>query len=212
MIDNHFVGRGDAVQRLRDVLLEKTATGGKLTVQSIEGPGGIGKTCLLDHAIVGIDLSSRNYLVMRIDGNDLSSLTLTGVVERLVNGARAKAIQGRPPGDSFPDTIKTISLINDIRSEAVTEFISLLQEKVENIDSSILSDSINGYLEMCISKGAKLAVSIPWVGPFLVLSGLDDKLADYIVSKSKSLQIEKIGIKDKLAIFSRNKALRNAIK
>ena len=44
-----------------------------LTVQSIEGPGGIGKTYLFDHVRTTNDLSNRNYLTLRIDGSDPSA-------------------------------------------------------------------------------------------------------------------------------------------
>lgn len=65
----HFVGRDDAMKRIQDVLTGREAAGGKLTVQSIEGPGGIGKTFLFNNAISRVDLTNRNYLILRIDGS-----------------------------------------------------------------------------------------------------------------------------------------------
>src|ERR1017187_7726323 len=50
MVD-HFVGRQDAVARLKDLLTGVQKATGKVTVLSIEGPGGIGKTCLFDHVL-----------------------------------------------------------------------------------------------------------------------------------------------------------------
>ena len=117
-----FVGRDDAVKRLHEVLTGKQAAAGKLTVQSIEGPGGIGKTFLFNHAIAGVDLSDRNYLTLRIDANEPSARTLVRAVARMVDGAQADAIRDRPSGYYFPTVDRVVKAIETIRSEAVAEF------------------------------------------------------------------------------------------
>jgi len=119
---DHFVGREDAVKRLHDVLTGCESMGRMLTVQSIEGPGGIGKTFLFNHAIASVDLSSRNYLTLRIDGNDPSARTLVRAVARMVDGAKADPIRNRASGYYFPEVDRVVKAIETIRSEAVAEF------------------------------------------------------------------------------------------
>ncbi len=208
VINNHFVGRGDAVQQLRDVLSGKKASGGKLTVQSIEGPGGIGKTSLLEHAIDGIDLSSRNYLTLKVDGNASNALTLTEVIWRLVNSV---AIQRRLPGDSFPGTIKILSLINEIRSATVHEAISLITENDNNIDIDESTKRINNALEMSIRTGVSILAYTSGNPVAIALCPFIDIIPLDKLKKIPSLCIEKTGIKEKLGITS-NEAIRNAIR
>src|SRR5438034_1294126 len=94
-----FVGRERPVERLHEVLDGRPFGGGKLTILSIEGPGGVGKTRLLDHVLVGGRFTHRNYLVMRLDGGaNTVSAGLFGGVSRLVNSARATRIQAKPAG------------------------------------------------------------------------------------------------------------------
>ncbi|MFQ2190664.1 hypothetical protein [Aeromonas jandaei] len=62
MSTEHFIGRKNAVKQIQDVLIGKKKSGGNVTIQSIEGPGGIGKTCLFDHAFDSVDIKKQNYL------------------------------------------------------------------------------------------------------------------------------------------------------
>jgi hypothetical protein len=64
-----YVGRGLAIEQLKATLKGDERLGGKLCVQAIHGPGGIGKTALFDHVLGTVDLSSRRFLVMRVSGN-----------------------------------------------------------------------------------------------------------------------------------------------
>ena len=93
MAVDHFVGREDAVRRLADVLTGRKRAEGKLTIQSIEGPGGIGKTYLFNHVLTTTtDLSNRNFLTLKIDGGDPSACNLVRSVARMVDSAEANAI------------------------------------------------------------------------------------------------------------------------
>ena len=127
---DHFVGRGDAITRLRAVLSgdAKAPDGGRLTVPSVEGPGGIGKTSLFDHALRGVDLAARKYLTLRIDGReqaagpDRGEADIVRAVARMADGAAAAAIVRRPPGYYFPAVDRVVQAVDAVRSRAAAEF------------------------------------------------------------------------------------------
>jgi hypothetical protein len=64
-----FVGRADPLQRLQASLLGADAPR-PLSIVSVSGPGGVGKTYLLRHALAVTDLSRRELLRLRLGGAD----------------------------------------------------------------------------------------------------------------------------------------------
>ena len=112
MPETSFVGRRDAAGRLLAVLRGDDRSPGKLSVLSVEGPGGIGKTFLLDHVPATNDLSGRNYLTLRVDGGAAGkSVDLFSGVGRMVNAASALAIRGRAAGYYFSPTKRVLERI-----------------------------------------------------------------------------------------------------
>ncbi|MGH7960404.1 MAG: ATP-binding protein [Candidatus Binatia bacterium] len=75
---NTFVGRDNPVRMIRD---ELTGINSRehVRILSISGPGGVGKTFLLDHVLSELDLSDLHYLPLRVDGNT-SSVTLADII------------------------------------------------------------------------------------------------------------------------------------
>lgn len=63
-----YVGRQEAVAQLFRVLTSGSPSPPML-IQSIEGPGGIGKTALFEHVLRQIDHGARQYLTMKVRGN-----------------------------------------------------------------------------------------------------------------------------------------------
>src|SRR5262245_42128696 len=118
MTASHFVGRHDDIRRLGDILTGSHRGDGKLTVQSIEGPGGVGKSWLFDHVLSITDVSNCNYLTLRVDANDRAAESLPRLVDRFVHGAEAAAIRGKPPGYYFARAIRATKGIAAIRAEA----------------------------------------------------------------------------------------------
>ncbi|HPE71764.1 MAG TPA: hypothetical protein PK018_06280 [Candidatus Competibacter sp.] len=151
----HFVGRDDAMKRIQDVLTGREAAGGKLTVQSIEGPGGIGKTFLFNNAISRVDLTNRNYLILRIDGSAPPPRSLVRMVARMVDGAEAAAIQDRPSGYYFPSVDRVVKAIETIFSEAVAEF------KKRHPDNTNGQRVLLRLLDMVLEAGIRINDAIP---------------------------------------------------
>lgn len=88
-----FVGRKNDVERIRE-WLQGHGWVGKVAVISIEGPGGVGKSTLCEHALEPEALAARGYLRADIAGqDDPSDPSLFSWVERLVNSAATQLHQ-----------------------------------------------------------------------------------------------------------------------
>lgn len=204
---DHFVGRDDAVKRLHGLLTGREAADGKLTVQSIEGPGGIGKTFLFNHAIAGIDVSNRNYLTLRIDGNDPSARTLVRAVARMVDSAEAVAIRGRASGYYFPSVDRVVKAIETIRSEAIAEF---QQRQPANEDGRL---ALLRFLDLAFEAGKRINDALPITKKHFNVHELEKakRLIEENVPLMSSLREEVAGVFERLG-FGGSTALRNSIK
>ena len=202
-----FVGRDDAVKRLHDVLTGHKAADGKLTVQSIEGPGGIGKTFLFNHAIAGVDLSDRNYLILRTDGNEPSAGTLVRAVARMVDGAQADAIRDRASGYFFPFVDRVVKAIETIRAEAVAEF----QQRHPNNEDGRLA--LLRFLDLAIEAGKRINDAVPITKKHVNCRELEKakRLIEETVPVMVSLREEATRSWERLG-FGGSAAMRNAVK
>lgn len=207
MKNDHFVGRHDAVTRVQNVLTGQDRAKGKLVVQSIEGPGGIGKTFLLDHALAGVDLGFRNYLILRIDGSDTYATSLVRAVGRMVDGADAPQIKHRTSGYFFPSVDMVVKAIDSIRNEAISEF-KKRNPDVQNGETALLR-----FLDWAIENGKRLNASIPGTRKrvdFRELENLKPLLEDTI-PKLTSLLGEMPGWWERLGLGGTT-ALKNSIR
>lgn len=103
MTAHKFVGRHEATERLR-AIPKREIQAGRLTIQRIEGPGGIGKTYLFDHVITRTDLAAQHYLKLHLDGNKPSGTSLIRLIARMVDSADAESIRNRPAGYYFSNS------------------------------------------------------------------------------------------------------------
>src|SRR5205085_2706301 len=122
MNSSRFVGRTEAVQRLSAVLDGSQKADGTLTIQSVEGPGGIGKTYLLERVIGTTALGHRNYVPFGIEGNGLEPRTLDCAVQRLLDSVNHRAQLKRAVGYKFTDTRRVLEAVQRVRSKAIEEF------------------------------------------------------------------------------------------
>ena len=159
MAVEHFVGRQDAVRHLADLLTGLNRGGRKLAVQSIEGPGGIGKTYLFDHVVDTSNLSDRNFLTLKINGHvdddDPSARSLVRSVARLVESAEADAIRHKPSGFYFPAVGRVIRAIEMIRNEAVEELQKQLPGNEEGRAALVR------LLDLAFEAGKRLNDAVP---------------------------------------------------
>lgn len=206
MVAEHFVGRHDAVRRLADVLAGRDRAKGKLTVQSVEGPGGIGKTCLFDHVLATTDLADRNYLTLRIGGNDLSARSVVRAVARMVDSAEAEAIQRRPPGYYFPSVDRTTKVIDTIYRKAIAEF----QKRHPDDDDG--RTALLRFLDLAVAVGKRLNDVVPITKKYVNVREVEQnkQLLQAVVPTLVSLRENTARFWEKKGLGST--ALRNAVK
>jgi len=63
-----YVGREDAVGQVIERLTTRPGSGSKLVIQSIEGPGGIGKTALFEHVLQQVDRAALKCMTIKVSG------------------------------------------------------------------------------------------------------------------------------------------------
>jgi hypothetical protein len=86
-----FVGRLDPLRTVRTWILGEATAGQQLRIASISGPGGIGKTFLLEHVLRGLpqeDLAGREYLTLRVAGSGGVRTLAQVVAHDLIVGCR----------------------------------------------------------------------------------------------------------------------------
>jgi hypothetical protein len=206
MTAHKFVGRHEATERLRAILKGQIQTGW-LTIQSIEGPGGIGKTCLFDHVITTTDLTPQHYLKLHLNGNETSGTSLIRLIARMVDSAAAEAIRDRPPGHYFKEVHKVVNAMETIQSEAHAEF------KIKRPSDEEGQLAISRFLDRAFETGKRVNDVLPFTKKYLSFSGLEkmQKLLEETIPTMISLQEEAPGIFERLGI-GRPITLMNSIK
>ena len=181
-------------------------------MQSVEGPGGIGKTCLFNHVLETNNLGNRNYLTLKIDGNvdgnDPSAQSLVRSVSRLVDSAEADAIRGKPAGYYFQSVGRVTKAIETIRSEAVVEF----QKKHPNSEDG--RAALLRFLDLAFEAGKRVNDAIPITKKHVNIRELEKakRLLEEIIPTLVSLQEEGANFWEHFGMFSSSRALRNSIK
>lgn len=118
-----FVGRENAAAHLASVLRGETKSStGPLSILSIEGPGGIGKTSFFDHVLAQTDLDDRNYLVMRIGGNGESRHSARHAIHGLMSQATGKHLPAKAVGAYFPSLTDALTAYDQFHRAAIAEF------------------------------------------------------------------------------------------
>lgn len=203
----HFVGREDVTGRLRAVLRgEACANGGSLSILSIEGPGGIGKTSFFDHVRDGTDLEARNYLVLRIGGSGDTRHSVHGAIKSLTLQAQSRHLPAKPPGAYFPHL-----------TEALTVFEALLREAKDELGrlesrGSATVDTVMSVIDVAVGLGKPLNAMLPKTAEYLDFKKLGSHRED-IDRALKTLTALKPGEPGFLAKLGLDDALmlRNAL-
>lgn len=93
-MEKKFIGREDPLKTVVGYLREPFGAK-NLHIFSISGPGGIGKTHLIQHALASVDLNEDNYLFLRIDGASSQKSFSDIVCVDLVSSSHVMQIQNR---------------------------------------------------------------------------------------------------------------------
>jgi hypothetical protein len=170
MSQNHFIGREDGLNRLKEFFQGNS----KLSILSIEGPGGIGKTTLFEHMMGQVEFDSQKLLTLHIDGNKLASNNLQSAISKVIDGAKFKDISKKykTPRELFPNVQSILASIDDVKEQAMRE----LKDKG---DENSVFGSIQEILDLAITVGININEGFP-------------KTAEYANFKSLGLTVEKV--------------------
>lgn len=204
MSTEHFIGRKNAIKQLQDVLLGQKKSGGNLTIQSIEGPGGIGKTSLFDHVFDSVDFKKQNYLILRVDGNSLSTDMVDHAVTTLIDSAKANNPLKNPPRHYFPTVQNVSNNIESIRAEFSDEIKRKSPEKEINYARLINLAMSMGETINEISPKTKSYINFEKISPLQPIVNEAMPILESLQEESPSF-FERLGI-------GNSTALRNAIK
>lgn len=209
MGSEHYVGREAAATKLGQVLTgEQHRQGRKLVVQSVEGPGGIGKTALFDYVAGKIDLSSRKFLTIRISGNEDAALSTFRAVRHMIDTAVTAAPLRKPVHHYFAAFHQVEAAYEHIRREAVTELAA---------EGGVSADVLLGVLDKAVAVGKPLNDLFPATKSVMDVSALEKKVAENrdaiarLISGSATLSKEAAGWWSKLGVGGRA-ATRNAVR
>jgi hypothetical protein len=127
-----FVGRQADVAKIQRVLLGESRAKGSLSVMSVEGPGGIGKTALFDHALKSTHVGPRRFLTMRVSTKENpDAATPFTFIDTMISGAKADAIADKPAGHYFPNARLALSIVDEVRTQVAGEIEQRFSADVE---------------------------------------------------------------------------------
>lgn len=193
-----FVGRGKELERLRQVLLRDDPSG--LVIQSIEGPGGIGKSTIFNRTIDDLKLESQGFVILRVDGNKREDAGLEHLIDSMISSAKFGKLFEKPVRDFFSRTADAISSVERIRSESREDF-----KKIGGDDND---PDFNRFLDVLISAGKAINQAVPASKDYVNADELG-KHAPNIAEAAENLQSlkeetvyfwEKFGIGDSATI------------
>lgn len=194
MAHDFFVGRDGPISQLKQ-LLENENQKQKLVVQSIEGPGGIGKSALLQHALETADIARKKYLVLRISGNEIANKNTFAAVNKMIAGATSRQSLTKPTSSYFTRVAEISATNEKLRAEIHAEIENIKEDKPDldvvlklfDIASS-LGQSVNEISPKTKEyfNGGQLKKHLPNIESFY-------KTSKVLLKETPSL-LEKIGI------------------
>ena|SRR6218665_254535 len=140
----NFSGRTEEISRLVDVLnhhVDKPDSKKKLVILSVEGPGGVGKSTLIDHAEELVNYKEQGTLRIFIDGSEEMS-SLPDLVRKIVHAAKL-------------DTKATFSHENAVFEETEKALIDF--DDVVKLESEKIVEASDDQKRL-IAKGIKIAL------------------------------------------------------
>lgn len=208
-----FVGRQRESQVLKELLSSPSKRG--LSIQSIEGPSGIGKSSVLAKAMGAVDLDNLGYIKIELVGadrgvggssGDFNAAAIDQIVASIVRSAVGPGIGLKPPGYYFPKTHDAIEAVCWVRAQITKE----LSER------GISPDDIKGaahLLKMGGSLMQRVQTFIPKIGEYVNAQAVKDA-ADEIplaAEEIKALSAGTIRFWEKLGLGSAS-SLRESVK
>lgn len=196
-----LVGRVAQIEKLRSVLARKRMAQLKLTVLPIFGPGGVGKSSLLQMAESSLDYRELRAIRVHIDGA-ITVVSMQDFVERLVSAVKTDAKQryGRS-GVTLPETEAALGAMRAILAEAEKE---LTVDNAETVRKLIDAGLRIGKAVNKISKKSREMADFDKADEALNVLKPEETI--------RALQKELPNVANRLGIGAKAKNLRNALR
>jgi len=123
-----YVGREDAVGQLIETLTTRPGSGSKLVIQSIEGPGGIGKTALFEHVLQHVDRAALKYMTMKGSGKPGTQSDPFELVQTLIASSETPTALRKPLAQRFTNTEEIRAVYGELTAGAKTALQHALPE------------------------------------------------------------------------------------
>jgi hypothetical protein len=200
-----YVGREQAIVQLRTVLAGSTGRPGRVHIQSIEGPGGVGKTALFDHVLATTPLVDRKYLTMRVAGAPEYQVDPFQVVQGLVASSRAPAGVRLPLRQQFSYTDEVNAVYEGLLGRAKTE----LAQQLPNVPV----DAVMAIIKLAVATGKRINEFSPASKKYLDCRKIEQSIPqiEEALKELKPFVDEAPGVLDKLGL-GKQAALRNALR
>lgn len=198
-----FVGRTKEQDRLRQILLRDDPDG--LVIQSIEGPGGIGKSTVFEKILDELNLHVLDFLTLRIDGNKWGNVSLDQLIGSFVDSARSDKLLNKPR-TLFSRTADAISATERIRSESIEQL-----EKQKGGEDFV--KVFNNAFDAMVSLGQAVNATAPATKGYLDAEALGKASPEIkeAIEKLGAFKTESIPVWEKLGIGD-SANLRNGLK
>lgn len=115
-----YYGRSKAVADLLSILSKPNENGSRVVVQSIEGPGGIGKTALFEHVLAKVDRAALKQLTMKVSGDPTSHRGPFEVAHALVTSSESPIALEKPIALRFSRTEEVRSVYSELIRRSTT--------------------------------------------------------------------------------------------
>lgn len=200
-----YVGREESVRQLLDVLTEGPHPPLNVVVQSIEGPGGIGKTALFEHVLGKVDRAALKTLTMKVSGSAGAQSDPFHAVHTWVASSEASVALKKPLAQRFTNTEEVCALYGELLASAKTE----LQKALPHLPVNQLMKG----LTTSVALGHRLNSLVPISKRYLSFQAVEKHLPqiEAVLKTLPPLLEEAPGVLEKLGL-TRAAALRNALR
>jgi|GEM_PF-1557095 len=123
-----YVGREDAVGQVIERLTTRPGSGSKLVIQSIEGPGGIGKTALFEHVLQQVDRAALKCMTMKVSGKPGTQSDPFELVQTLIASSETPIALRKPLAQRFTNTEEIRAVYGELTAGAKTALQDALPE------------------------------------------------------------------------------------
>ena len=199
-----YVGREDAVGHLLDTLTTVPRPGSKVVIQSIEGPGGIGKTALFEHVLERVDRAALKCMMLKVSGSPRTQSDPFELVQTLISSSETPVALRKPLAHRFTNTEETRAVYRELTASAKAAL------KQELPDLPI--DQLMRILAAAVACGQKINTLVPRSKLYLDTDAVEKYLPqiEATLKALKPLLDEAPGVLDKLGLGK--VALRNAVR